>query len=291
MLFALITVFPLILFLFFWERTRKVGLMFLNLLLLNIFIPVLWVIIFVMAFSFPEGTLLSFFKPAILFLTLPLNAYLYFKMNPITPGSFISGAGFVAGGKAVASAAGESGIKAAAARMVGLERAVPKEEIAVERARTMHGVEWERMSPVEKHDAVQKQYAPLVAKWSEHVNSIPEPTQEVRGKGEPATAYPIKANELIMFKDQKHWTPQDKRLNQIYMKGESDDFLNYTSKSNTKMNRALKVTESLNDNSLSKDQQAMAIRNAKDNWNKVSQREQDKILDNYEKFKKIKVKR
>lgn len=290
MVFALVTSFPLILFLFFWERTRKVGLIFLNLLLINIFIPLLWVIIFVMAFSFPEGSVLSLFKPAILFLTLPLNAYLYFKMNPITPMAFIPSGGFLAGGKAVASAAGESRVKAAVARTVGLERAVPKEEIAVERARTIHGVDWDKMSPVDKHDAVQKQYAPLTAKWAEHVSAIPSPTQELKGKGEASTIYPIKANELIMFKDQKHWTPQDKRLNQVYMRGESDDFLNYAGKSNARMNRALKITENLNDPAISKEQQSIAVRFAKDNWANVSQREQDKILDNYEKSKKVKAK-
>lgn len=291
MLFALITAFPLIMFLFFWERTRKVGLIFLNLLFLNIFISILWVIIFVMAFSFPEGSLLSIFKPAVLFLTLPLNAYLYFKMSPITPTAFMPTGAFLGGGKTLASVAGESRIKAATARTIGLERVVPKEEIAVERARTLHGVEWDKMSPAEKNDAVQKQYAPLTAKWAEHVSPMPSPTQEVKSKDEAVTVYPIKANELIMFKDQNLWTPQDKRLNQVYMKGESDDFLNYAGKSNMKMNRALKFTSILNDPDLDRDQQAMAIRIAKDSWNKVSHREQDKILDNYEKYKKIKVKK
>lgn len=290
LLYTLITIFPLILFLFFWERTRKVGVIFLNLLLLNIFIPLLWVILFVMAFSVPESSVTAvFLKPVIMFLTFPLSAYLYFKMVPISPAAFIPSAGFLKAGGYIAGVARESTLKASVVRYVGLEKSIPKEDIAVERAKIIHGREWKSMSPVEKHEAVQKQYAPLISKWSEHVHTTPEPSQEVVGKGMSKTIYPIKANELIMFKDTRHWTPQDKRLNQIYMRGESDDFFNYISKENKIARRALQLSEKLNEEGLSRDDQLRIKIGAKEMWNKIFPREQDRLFDNFEKSKKMKV--
>ncbi len=252
---AFTSMLPLILFLYFWERTSQVGRRMLNILAANIFIPILWITVFAVAAKMPGGYKLL--SPLLVLIAFPLNAYLYFTFGGVSANFIVPPSPIRAAGAALASTGSR------------IRQAVVARRTAVD-------VERKALTPYVRGESVQAEKGKGRARSPAEGRLVPTTV---------VTRYHFNASDLNF--GQKNVSPHGRRFQRIYESGKSNKFLNYAANSDKDYDRVVQHTELGHNPHMTLAERRCNLKHARVLFEKIPKYKHDEILDSFDNYEKV----
>lgn len=263
---AFVSMLPGILFLYFWERTSGIGRKMLSILAVNMFIPILWVTVFVVAANMPGGYKLL--SPLLVVIAFPLNSYLYFNFGGLSASFLMPPSPIKAAGSALATA----GSRARAA--ITASRAVKRETTEM-----MPYVREGSGMPAPSAFSRQR-----IAERKEGYSSAEEaPAQFVPTRA--AAVYHFNASDLNF--GSKNLSPQGRRLNRIYETDRSHQFLEFAASQDKSHNKAIRHMELAHTPHLTSSEKDRHHILAEKLYSRISAHKKDEVIDDFGKHEKL----